>query len=316
MKEKISIFLILILLLMLNGCEAQGKQYNNLENTNKNENIDQIKSKIAASRKNSDKIKQSIEDSKLEEVMDTIETRIKVPNGFERIEISEDSFANYLRNLPLKQKGSTVHYYDGTEKSADGIYTDVINIDIGKANLQQCADAIMRLRSEYLLKENRDDEISFNLTNGFKVPYSKWKEGYRVVVENNESYWILAALPTDTYEEFKVYMEFIFNYAGTLSLSKELFSKDLKDMDIGDVFIKGGSPGHAILVADMVINKKTNEKKYLLIQSYMPAQDIQLLINPNSKEESVWYDLVDIEKIKTPEWTFESNQLKSFSKQN
>ena len=46
-------------------------------------------------------------------------------------------------------------------------------------------------------------------------------------------------------------------------------------MQIGDVLIQGGSPGHAVIVVDMAENPATGEKLYLLAQSYMPAQDIQ-----------------------------------------
>jgi hypothetical protein len=106
-------------------------------------------------------------------------------------------------------------------------------------------------------------------------------------------------------------MEQIFVYAGTLSLSKELKQVSIMDMQIGDVLIKGGSPGHAVIVVDMAINNKTGEKYYIIAQSYMPAQDIQILCNPNNLE-SPWYKLEDVENIYTPEWTFTSNQLKRF----
>ena len=103
-------------------------------------------------------------------------------------------------------------------------------------------------------------------------------------------------------------------YAGTLSLSKELEDIEIEDMEIGDIFIKGGSPGHAVIVIDMAVNKETGEKIYMLAQSYMPAQDIQVLCNGNNKELSPWYRLNNDEIINTPEWTFHINQLKRFSK--
>ena len=59
-------------------------------------------------------------------------------------------------------------------------------------------------------------------------------------------------------------------------------------MKIGDVFIKGGSPGHAVTIVDIAINPKTNKKVFLLAQSYMPAQEIKILKNPNNSELSPW----------------------------
>jgi hypothetical protein len=50
-------------------------------------------------------------------------------------------------------------------------------MEIGNKDLHQCADAVMRLRAEYLWNEERYDKIHFNFTNGFRVDYTKWIEG-------------------------------------------------------------------------------------------------------------------------------------------
>ena len=107
-------------------------------------------------------------------------------------------------------------------------------------------------------------------------------------------------------------MDFIFTYAGTLSLSKELKSVEIRQMKIGDVFIQGGSPGHAIIVIDMAINPITGKTIFMLAQSYMPAQNIQVLQNPNNKAQSPWYDLDFGTVLQTPEWTFTKDDLKRF----
>ncbi len=44
----------------------------------------------------------------------------------------------------------------------------------------------------------------------------------------------------------------------------------------------------------------------------MPAQQTQILINPNDENMSPWYSLKDKEKLKTPEWTFEIDTLRRF----
>ncbi len=46
----------------------------------------------------------------------TLETRILTPEGFERTTIDENSFAEYLRQLPLKPHGSEVTLYNGSSK--------------------------------------------------------------------------------------------------------------------------------------------------------------------------------------------------------
>ena len=86
---------------------------------------------------------------------------------------------------------------------------------------------------------------------------------------------------------------------------------DPKKVEIGEVFIKGGFPGHAVLVVD-VAEDSSGSRIFLLAQSYMPAQDIHILKNPASTM-SPWYSADDPGDLITPEWTFSRNSLKRFS---
>lgn len=240
----------------------------------------------------------------------TIETRFIPPLGFQRRQAAENSFAAYLQNLPLKLAGTKVKYYNGDSKNND-VYEAVVDMEISNRDLQQCADAIMRLRGEYFYANKQFDEISFTLTNGFKMDYVQWMAGNRVKIEGNTATWYNKVQPSNTYDDFRSYMDFVFTYAGTLSLSKELKSRQLSDIEIGDVFIKGGSPGHAVIVVDMAINEM-GEKVILLAQSYMPAQETQILKNSSDTELSPWYSTSEVGRIITPEWTFDVNQLKTW----
>lgn len=240
----------------------------------------------------------------------TLQTRFKTPEGFERKPVSENSFAFYLRNLPLKPAGAKVKYYNGEEKTKP-VYEAVIDMPISNKDLQQCADAVMRLRGEYFFAQKQYDKISFTLTNGFKVDYAEWMKGNRVAVNGNQTYWRKTAEPSNTYKDFRNYLEFVFIYAGSLSLSKELRSKDVTDMDIGDVFIVGGSPGHAVVVVDVAQNKQ-GEKIFMLAQSYMPAQETQILKNLSDNTISPWYSASINSTLQTPEWIFDVSQLKTW----
>jgi len=240
----------------------------------------------------------------------SIQTRFNPPNGFQRKPVADSSFASYLRNLPLKPAGSKVRYYNGDIKYND-VYDAVVDMDISDRDLQQCADAIMRLRGEYFYSIGKYDEISFTLTNGFRMDYSEWMKGNRVIVNGNRTVWSRTAEPSNTYKDFRNYIEFVFIYAGTLSLSKSLQSKNIKDIAIGDVFILGGSPGHAIIVVDVAENNN-GEKVFLLAQSYMPAQETQILKNYNDNKITPWYSANIVEYLDTPQWTFTVEQLKTW----
>lgn len=241
----------------------------------------------------------------------TVMERYLLPEGYERVKVEEGSFAEFLRHQKLKPYGQKALYYDGREKPSKGKYDGVLDVDIGNRDLHQCADAIMLLRAEYLYSKGRFEDIAFNFVSGFRAQYSKWMEGYRIKVDGNDVKYYKAAGPSNTYSDFRKYMDVVMAYASTLSLEKELKPVDINDMEIGDVFIVGGSPGHAVIVMDMAISQD-NKKVFLLAQSYMPAQQTQILINPMDENLSPWYSLEGKNKLITPEWTFELNQLRRF----
>ena len=235
---------------------------------------------------------------------------IPPPQGFTRTEVL--GFGAYLRNLPLKPEGSKVKLYDGSTKWWQGGAYAVVDMEIGKSDLQQCADACMRLRAEYLWRNKQYDKIHFNFTNGFRADYSKWAEGYRISVKGNKTSWYQAGEADYGYKAFRKYLNMVFSYAGTYSLAKEMKAIKLSEARPGDVFILGGTPGHAMIIVDMASDAK-GRKAMMVAQSYMPAQDIHVVTNLNDEDVSPWY--IYNENTLTfgfPEWTFRSYQIKRF----
>lgn len=221
---------------------------------------------------------------------DTLEQRFPPPPGFERIAAAPDSFAEWLRGLPMKPAGAPVLLHTGAQKWRQDVHVGVIDIDVGARDLQQCADAVMRLRAEWLYANGRKREIAFNDTKGKRLRF--------------------ADRSRQDYGGFRKYMDYVFAYAGTYSLERELGAVDVADVRPGDVFIKGGFPGHAVLVTDVAVNPATGEKRFLLTQSYMPAQEIHVLKNPNAPDGSPWYTTTFGDTLDTPEWRFTRQQLK------
>jgi hypothetical protein len=237
--------------------------------------------------------------------------RIPVPEEYERTATEKGNFTDWLRHLPLAPGNPEVKLYNGDLKYNQSAQFAVLNIDVGKEDLQQCADAVMRLKSEYHFSKKEKAKIHFKFTSGDNAEYSKWTEGYRPVIKGNKVSWVKSAAPDNSYKSFKAYLRQVFMYAGSSSLSKEMQSIPLKEMQPGDVFIRGGFPGHAVIVVDMAVNTTTGKKIFMLAQSYMPAQDIHILKNPNVPN-SPWYSLDFEGSLETPEWSFEPTELKRF----
>ena len=240
----------------------------------------------------------------------TIETRYNVPAGYKRVAIEKGSFGYFLRNQKLKPYGEKALYYNGQAKRSEGIYDSVIDVEIGDRDLHQCADAIMLIRAEYFYQKKEYDKINFNFVSGFNAQYSKWIQGYRINPNGKGSYYKKTS-PSNTYKDFRSFMNIVFGYAGTLSMEKEMKPQSLENMKIGDVFIMGGSPGHAVIIVDMAENDK-GEKIFMLAQSYMPAQQTQILINPADRNMGVWYSLKGKTVLETPEWRFPLEKLRKF----
>ena len=238
---------------------------------------------------------------------DTIETRFVPPSGFVRAHADQQSFAAWLRGLPLKSKDAAVMLFNGMPKSRQDVHAAVVDIDTGTKDLQQCADAIMRLRAEWLLGTGRHKQISFAVTSGRQAGWQRYLDGERP--DADAKFWNKSAKRDDSYANFRNYMNFVFAYAGTASLEKELQPVDPSQIEIGDVFIKGGFPGHAVIVADVVEHSITKAKRFLLIQSFMPAQDMHVLKNLANSDGSPWYAAPDGDLV-TPEWTFAKASLR------
>jgi hypothetical protein len=213
---------------------------------------------------------------------------ISLPAGFKRINYPAISFAAWLRKIPIK-KDTRVYLYNGELKKNQEAQYAVLDVPVGNKNLQQCADAVMRLRAQYLYDQKRYNEISFSDNSGKKYTCPGRVDSIH----------------------FERYLEQVYGMCGTASLEKQLHpAGKFSSIQPGDVLIKGGSPGHAVMVMDLAMNS-SGKTIYLLAQSYMPAQNIHVLKDPMDGGLSPWYEVkTDNSFIYTPEWTFTPAQLR------
>jgi len=212
---------------------------------------------------------------------------IPMPDGFARVAADSGSFGYWLRNRELK-KDKTVYKFDGEPKYNQTAQFAVLDISVGDKDLQQCADAVMRLRAEYFFEKKAFDSIVF---------YDNESGSYRFAPPYNR-------------QNFSIYLNKVFGMCGSASLSKHLKPVgSFNEVQIGDVLIRGGFPGHAVIVVD-VATDKSGRRIYMIAQSYMPAQDIHVLKNPLYDFLSPWYLVNDRPLIQTPEYTFYATELK------
>ena len=72
-----------------------------------------------------------------------------------------------------------------------------MKIDLGKRDLQQFVEALIRFRAEYLYFTKKHNKINFNYTSGFHFRYDKWREGNKIAFNGGKVNQYLKPKSTD-----------------------------------------------------------------------------------------------------------------------
>ena len=234
----------------------------------------------------------------------TVSSRVKVPKGFTRVVYPKGSFQEFIQNYPLKKYGSKVINYDGSEYFYQSGHFGVLEVSVPSNGLQQCADALIRLRSEYLWKKGQQSKIGYEFTSGHYCSWKKYSEGYRPKVKGSKVSFHKTAAKDTSKKNFYKYLNLIYMYSGTLSLYNELPKvNSSKELQVGDMLVYPGTPGHIIMIVDEVKNE-SGEKRFILAQGNTPAQSVHMLKNPNGGDRSPWYELELNTYVEVPGYYF------------
>lgn len=194
---------------------------------------------------------------------------IRPPLGYERVDLPNGSFGAFIREFPLKERGSHMHYYDGS--LAYGQYFGYAVLDLPMiSGIEQCADGVMRIRAEYLYGAGRYVSIHFHSVDGKDMHY-------RGGADRNA---------------LEKYLRQVYGSANTASLRREMKPRDLHDIAPGDVLVyearSARTYGHAVLVADVAVNRRTGKKAVMLVQSSTPALTMHVIRDILHPVRSPW----------------------------
>ncbi|WP_313089982.1 DUF4846 domain-containing protein [Chryseobacterium flavum] len=250
---------------------------------------------------------------KINKDKNTIRERFSPPEGYKWMDEKPGSFGDFIENFKLKPYGSQILKYDGTPIPTQHLHEAVFDLDTGNKGLQQCADAVIRIRAEYLYKAKKFNEIQFHFTSGHLLSWNDYKSGTRAFVGESSVSFRKTAAYDDSYQGFRNYLDLIFNYAGTISLHKETkpVTKN-SDLKTGDILITPGSPGHIVFISGVCQNQK-GKRLFLLSEGFTPAQSVHVLSNPFNSYFTPWYDLdIHAAEIKTARYIFKPTNFRSF----
>ena len=243
----------------------------------------------------------------------TIAERILVPENFSRAEYPEGSFSKYIQQYPLKAFDAKIINYDGEEYVYQKGHVGILEVPVPSNGLQQCADALIRLQAEYLWEQNRKSEIGFNFTSGHHCSWTKYAEGYRPKINGNKVTFSKTASANHSEDNFYNYLNLIYMYAGTQSLYDELSKiKKVEDLEVGDMVIKPGFPGHIVMIVDKATNAN-GEILFILAQGNTPAQSVHVLKNLSNTAINPWYNLELDAYLEIPTYYFDQTKFVRFN---
>ena len=230
--------------------------------------------------------------------VDTLRQRFAPPDGFTRVAVGDDSFGAWLRAMPLAKSGSPVLAYDGRVLLRPGHenVAAVTTLDIGKRDLQQCADAIMRLHAEWLWSRGEQSRASYP-SGGGPISWTRYRQGAIPRADGHKLVWHTRGGQPDNHASYRKYLDIVFSWANTGSLALRTHKPKREEVRPGDFFVLAGSPGHAVLLLDIATHAD-GRKVALIGQSFMPAQTFQVL---RPSRDVTWFELTD-DGARTPFW--------------
>ncbi len=253
------------------------------------------------------------------EEMDDVETviplsqRFEPPQGFERVDIEPNSYADFLRELPTFPDRTTVRAFDGRRLNSPA--ASIVALDVGRRDVQQCATTAIRLHAEYLWQAQRHDELSYHFTSGDRSGWDEWLNGERFVIQGSSVERRNGAARAPTRSTFREYLDHLFIYAGTLSLRHDTEQVAPQELQPGDIFNDPGSPGHAVILLD-IAESPDGRRAALIGQGFMPAPELHVLYASGPRVlDNVWFLLPDDDhpRLDTPSWpAFSSHQALRF----
>jgi len=217
--------------------------------------------------------------------------RIAPPAGFRRVATTTDSFADWLRHLPVLPAGSPVKSHK-EEVVLAGDHPNLAAVIALQPHAPRLLDAtamMIRLRGEYAWTRAGGLGARFHFDCGDRLSWMAWASGVRPRAEERRV-GFRQVLPADTSRaSYCAYLETVFYYGSSQSLLDDTRPAEDGRVAIGDVLLLAGSNGHALIVLDVVLHA-SGEVRALLGQGGTPPQTLHVL---QSDAGDPWFGVTD-----------------------
>ncbi|MBN2193282.1 MAG: hypothetical protein JW751_10740 [Polyangiaceae bacterium] len=229
----------------------------------------------------------------------TLASAIPTPPGWERIAVPPQSFSAWLRDLPLAAPGTPVKNWRGDEvyPGNEEYVQAVVAIDVGKGDLQQSSDVILRLHAEWQWWQGKRDMTYLAATKD-SMSYADYCSGKRPLAQGPHIYWVKQRDPNDPNDRgaFRDFLDVVFMWANSTAVRMQSEVVAPADLAPGDFFLQRDKSGHAVVILD-VVAKPSGDRLALLGQALTPAMNIHVL---RPGRGTAWFSLRPTEPLLTP----------------
>ena len=221
--------------------------------------------------------------------------RIPPPAGCSRVKVAAGSFADWLRHLPVLPEGTPVKTGKAqvVVKADDPRLATVVALQPRGGKLLDGINVLLRLRAEYFWAAERPGEVAFHFTNGYLAKWRDWADGARPTGKGREVEVRKTVVADESRSGFCCYLETVFRYTTVYSLWKDTRPAGDQAVEAGDVFVRVGRPGLAVMVLDVATDAE-GHVQVLLGRGGTPAQTFHVL---RRSAQSPWFALTQTEPI-------------------
>ena len=212
------------------------------------------------------------------------------PPGYERVKTEEGSFADWLRQLPLRPAGTLPRYCSGelagwtTRQAAAVIDMDLIG------EIQDCATSVVRLWAEYLVNHGKERALSVKMNQKKSYSWSAFMRGCRPSYDRSTRKLTVscghgrpsASTARARAASIMKYVRRAMQYTNSATLARHLRRTTKTEAGPGTVILQpnpSGGTGHASIIADMALDASGN-RLYIVANGFLPAQDM-FIVGPD-----------------------------------
>ncbi|PCJ19371.1 MAG: hypothetical protein COB02_08265 [Candidatus Cloacimonadota bacterium] len=206
--------------------------------------------------------------------LETIHLKFIPPENYNRVLFSQNSFANYIQSLPLKDDNKILKHDGQLAKQKRWNSLAVISMPLMfKDNLEQCSDFCMRFWANFHKKQNRLNQLILFNYMGENKPFISSGLSYNKFLRKS------------------------FAFSNSYSLKRALKKVDSNKLIPGDLIIqsRGHKLGHVSMIMDLAINSK-KQRLYLIGFSAIPAQEFHIESAKGFSQFNEWFTIEAFQK--------------------